>query len=364
MMTADQMLHSAPTWSSTRSAGDDIVIATIGRLVRNLRGEAFPGWSTAEGRARVAAQILPVLTALPGMERGLFQAEMSELDYETRRALLCSKLLTPCMGARRGGCHVLIPRRRHLAFFVNEEEHLAVHTFRSGAACDSVVRDLLQLGKKLEERLPFAHDRSNGYLTSLPSEAGDGLQLYQVLHLPALTMAGMMQQVTRAAEKLHVSISPFHADGNEDTGNAYVFFSLPGPEGSAEELTAYFSDLMSRLAERERQVRVKLQENSEDRLTDCFGRAYGLLRYARRLSMKELRDTCSVLRLATVLGHLIWEEGADDGIAKLRELDRALSVQSALTREAEEEALPALRAAAARRFLAETPHHFNTLYES
>lgn len=364
MMTADTLLHGAPAWSNTRSAGDDIVIATIGRLVRNLRGEAFPGWSTAEGRARVAAQILPALTALPGMGRDLFHAEMSELDYETRRALLCSKLLTPCMGARREGCHLLIPRRRHLAFFVNEEEHLAVHAFRSGSAFDSVVRDLQQLGKKLEASLPFAHDRSNGYLTSLPSEAGDGLQLYQVLHLPALTMAGMMQQVTRAAEKLHVSISPFYADGNEDTGNAYVFFSIPGPEGSAEELTEYFADLMSRLAERERQVRVKLQENSEDRLTDCFGRAYGLLRHARRLSMKELRDTCSVLRLATVLGHIVWEEGADEGIAKLRELDRALSVQSALTREAEEEQLPALRAAAARRFLAETPHHFNTLYES
>lgn len=364
MMTADQMLQSAPAWVNSRSAGDDIVIATIGRLVRNLRGEAFPGWSTAEGRARVAARILPVLKTLPGMSRDTFCAEMADLNYETRRALLCSKLLTPCMAARREGCHVLIPRRRHMTFLINEEEHLAVHAFRSGAACETVVRELLTLAEKLEEKLPSAHDPAFGYQTSLPSEAGDGLQLYQVLHLPALTMAGMMPQVTRAAEKLHVSISPFYADGNEETGNTYVFFSIPGPEGSAEELTDYFSNLMSRLCERERQVRVKLQENSPDSLTDCFGRAYGLLRYARRLSLKELRDTCSVLRLATVLGHLIPEADTADSIAEWRELERRLTVQSALTPEAAEEQLPALRAAAARRFLAEHPHHFNTLYES
>lgn len=364
MMTVDTMLKSAPGGMSERSAGDDVVVATVGRLVRNLRGEAFPGWSTAEGRARVAERLLPVLETMPGMIRNHFRAEMSELGYEERRALLVSKFLTPCMAARRGGCYVLIPSRRHFAFFVNEEEHLAIHAFRSGAACEGVARELMQMGERLGEKLPFAHDRSNGYLTSLPSEAGDGLQLYQVLHLPALTMAGMMPQVTRAADKLHVSISPFFADDNDDTGNTYVFFSLPGPEGSAGELTDYFSALMARLAERERQVRAKLQENSEDRLADCFGRAYGLLRYARRLSLKELHDTCSVLRLATVLGHLIWEGGADAGISLLRELSRFLSVQSALTPESGEDTLPQMRADVARRFLTETPHHFNTLYES
>lgn len=364
MMTPEQSLLTAPAWLGKSRAGDDICIASIGRLVRNLRGHAFPGWSTAEGRAAVARELLPMLRTLPGITRDAYCAEMCDLSYETRRALLTCKLLTPCMAARGEGCHVLIPRTRRFACFVNEEEHLVLHTFRSGAVSQQLVDDLLKLDAETESRHSFARDTDLGYLSSLPSEAGDGLQFYQVMHLPALTMAGMIQQITRAAEKLHVSISPFYGDGNDETGNTYVFFSIPGPQGSTGEIAAYFMSVIEHIGERERQVRAKLMENSAEQITDCIGRAYGLLRYARRLTLKELRDTCSVLRLATVLEHLVWEEGADFGIAQLRELSRRLSVESALTPEAAEPALPALRAAAARRFFAENPHHFNTLYES
>lgn len=363
MKSLHKTLLTAPVWMSGRP-GEDIVMATIGRLVRNLRGHAFPGWSTAEGRARVASEIIPVITSLPGLSQGTIQAEMSEWDYETRRALLAGKMLTPCMAARGEGCHLILPRRRHLAVFVNEEEHLVIHCFRSGDAVYPMTKELKRIAADLDGRFPFARDAAFGYLTSLPSEAGDGMQMYQILHLPALTMAGMMQQVTRAAEKLHVSISPFYSDGNDDTGNTYVFFSVPGPEDSSSELLSYFQHVIDHILIRERQVRVKLMENSAEQVTDCIGRAYGLLRHARRLTLKELRDTCSVLRLATVLGHLIWEEGSDEGIAALRELCRLISVETALTPESMEEALPALRAAAARRFMAEHPHHFNTLYES
>lgn len=363
MKHLEKTLLSAPAWMSGRP-GEDIVMASIGRLVRNLRGHAFPGWSTAEGRAAVAESVIPAVRSLPGLARETLCAEMSELDYERRRALLAGKLLTPCMAARGEGCHLILPRRRHLACFVNEEEHIVFHAFRSGDSLSTVLSELRRIGAGLAERLPLAYDSAQGYRTSLPSEAGDGLQLYQVLHLPALTMAGMVPQITRAAEKLHVSISPFYSDGNDDTGNTYVFFSIPGPEGSTGELTAYFMNVMAHLCQRERQVRIKLMENSAEQVTDCIGRAYGLLRHARRLSLKELRDAASVLRMATVIGHIIWEDGADEGIAALRELCRLISVETALTPESMEEALPALRAAAARRFMAEHPHHFNTLYES
>lgn len=361
MMTLEEALQTPPAWLGNRRAGDDIVQMTVGRLTRNLRGHAFPGWSTPESRAEVLRLLEPAVRALPAF-RSAWRAEMSDLSYETRRALLSCKLLTPCMAARGEGCRVLIPRRRHALAMLNEEEHLVIHTFRSGAASAAVAEELAQMASALEPTLPFAHDRAFGYLSSLPSEAGDGLQLYQVLHLPALTMAGMMSQVTRAAEKLHVNIAPFYADGQDETGNTYVFFSIPGPEGSSEELIQYFDGVMAQLCERERQVRVRLQENSADRLTDCIGRAYGLLRYARRLSLKELRDTCSVLRLATVLGHLEWAGGAAHGVGLLRELCRNLTVQGALVSAAEEERQPQHRADVVRRVLAAEPHHFNTLY--
>ena len=38
----------------------------------------------------------------------------------------------------------------------------------------------------------------------------------------------MMNQVTKALEKLHVSISPYFSDSQDDTGHLFVLFSIPG----------------------------------------------------------------------------------------------------------------------------------------
>lgn len=340
-------LFADPAWLSAHAPADDIVLATVGRLVRNLRGTPFPGWSTAESRAAVVERVLPAVAKLNGFARA-WHADMAELSYEQRRALLVRKLLTPCMAARDAGCHLVLPRRRHAALMVNEEEHIVLHTFHPGAATAAAVEAMRGYAAELQQALPLASDPAFGYLTSLPGEAGDGMQLYQVLHLPALSMAGMMPQVTRAIEKLHLSLSPFVADGSDDTAHTFVFYSVPGPQGSIDELAEYFDAVMAHLVRRERQVRRRLVENDAEQMHDAVGRAYGLLRFAHRLSLKELRDAVSVLRLGTVCGMLVWSRGPAAALAELRALVRRLSVDAALAPDADAEELSSARATALR----------------
>ncbi|MBQ8899929.1 MAG: type II secretion system F family protein, partial [Akkermansia sp.] len=78
---------TCPPWFRTPGAEDDVILGIMGRLVRNLRGHAFPGWSTAEGRQAVAGQLLPAILAQPGFKTA-YHAEVSNLDYGYRRALL------------------------------------------------------------------------------------------------------------------------------------------------------------------------------------------------------------------------------------------------------------------------------------
>lgn len=359
-MKLETMLKSTPDCTPDRNTTDGVVIGTIVRMVRNLSGYPFPGWSTAESRAAVADTILPVLRDMRGFKTA-FCSEMNKLSYGQRRALLTRKQLTPGMAARQDGCYIFVPQRRRLIIMVNEEEHLVAHVYHDGLEMEKGIREAQQLNDTLEEHLNFAYNPLHGYLTSIPSEAGDGLQLYTLLHLPALTVANMMNQVTKALEKLHVSISPYFSDGHDDTGHLYVLFSIPGPEDSVNEMMENFRDVVNHIVLREQQVRHKLLADPAMRITDAIGRAYGLLTNCRRLSIKELRDSISLLRLGTLMGIFTWEENERDMLIALNQFGMEQATATALAEEHTDPALCLKRAAAAHHFLNNHPHHFSDI---
>lgn len=362
-MKFENMLNATMRWAPDRNTTNGVVLGSLVRMVRNLAGYNFPGWSTQESRKAVADTILPVIKNMRGFKTA-YSAEMTELSYGQRRALLTRKQLTPSMAARQDGCHVIIPKNRPILIMVNEEEHLTIHTFQNGYDFDTGIDTLDQLDATLHDSLKFAYTPQHGYLTSIPSEAGDGLQLYSILHLPGLTIANMMNQVTKALEKLHASISPYFSDSKDDTGHLFVLFSIPGPEDSIEEIQENFCDVINHLVRREQQMRRKLLADPGMYLQDAISRAYGLLNNCRRLSIKELRDAISLLRLGTLQGLIHWEENERDMLIALSSfcLD-----QATITAMAEEHGDPLLclqRANATREFLINHPHTFSdTPYE-
>ena len=357
-MKIQTLLNTEPDWTPDRNTTDGIVIGCITRMVRNLPEHHFPGWSTAESRAAVAAKLLPVIRSIKGFKTA-YCSEIKDLSYGERRALLTRKLITPCMAARQEGCHIVISPRRMLSFMINEEEHLVVHNFQNGLNLKKGVAELQRLDTQLQEELSFAYSEQNGYLTSIPGEAGDGLQLYCFLHMPALTLANMMNQVTKALEKLHVCISPYYSDSQDDTGHLFVLFSIPGPEDSIDELMGNFLEVVDHLVRREQQVRRRLLADSGQHLQDAIGRAYGLLTNCRRLSIKELRDATSLLRLGTLLNLIQWDEPADEILVKLHLFNLNEARQTALTEEKDAPQLQVRRALDARNFLIQHPHHIS-----
>ena len=304
---------TCPPWFRGPGAEEDVVLGIMGRLVRNLRGHAFPGWSTAEGRRVVAERLLPAVLSQPGFKTA-YHAELSTLDYGCRRALLERRQLSPCMAARQDGCHVIINRKQDTVVMLNEEEHLAIHHFCNKPDFAALLTGLYQLPRNLEKQFDFAANNRNGYLTSLPGECGEGIQLYTVLHLPALTLSNMMPQVTRSIEKLQLNIAPFYPQYGDECGNIFVLYTAPVIYGALEEMITHLNDIMYTLVEREQQVRdrlLDLHENGDLLLADSVNRSYGLLRYARAINLSEWVDAISMLRLGVVCGFVQPTEGTE-----------------------------------------------------
>lgn len=312
----ETLQKTSPAWFRKAGAEGDVVLGIMGRLVRNLRGHAFPGWSTAEGRLAVADKLLPAILNSPGYKTA-YHAEMNRLSYAQRRALLERRQISPCMAARRDGCHLIISRKQDTVIMLNEEEHMALHAFSSEADFPALLSRMQHLPEALSSTCDFACDTRHGYLTSLPGEAGEGIQLYCVLHLPALTLSNMMPQVNRSIDKLQLNIAPFYPHLGEECGNIYVLYTAPIIRGALEEVLIHLTDIMQTLADRENQVRSRLMEMHEAGdlfLTNRINRSYGLLRYARAISQAEWVDAISMLRLGVSCGFIMPTEGTDEAL--------------------------------------------------
>ena len=300
------LLKKLPPWFQNPGEEGDVIIGSMARVVRNLVGHKFPGWSTDEDRKAVADKLLPLIKQLPGNKTAAFCAEMPELDYTQRRVLLERKLMTQCMAARQGGCHVVINGKQDVTYMVNEEEHLVMHLFSSESDYESLIGKAEAICTKLAGELTFAQDATGDYLTSLPTEAGSGVQLYTVMHLPALVAADMMPQIKRALEKLMLHIAPLYSNMGDDVANLFVVYTPPILKNGEDDMVGHLRDITLTIAEREHDVRNRLCNNTSTitLLPDMVSRAYGLLQYAYRLEYSEFINALSMTRLGVVLGYI------------------------------------------------------------
>lgn len=300
------LLKKLPPWFQNPGEEGDVIIGSMARVVRNLVGHKFPGWSTDEDRKAVADKLLPLIKQLPGNKTAAFCAEMPELDYTRRRVLLERKLMTQCMAARQGGCHVVINGKQDVTYMVNEEEHLVMHLFSSESDYESLIGKAEAICTKLAGELTFAQDATGDYLTSLPTEAGSGVQLYTVMHLPALVAADMMPQIKRALEKLMLHIAPLYSNMGDDVANLFVVYTPPILKNGEDDMVGHLRDITLTIAEREHDVRNRLCNNTSTitLLPDMVSRAYGLLQYAYRLEYSEFINALSMMRLGVVLGYI------------------------------------------------------------
>lgn len=344
-----------------------VILGTMVRLVRNLKGEVFPGWSTKESRARVAETLAPIIRSLPGFRQAA-HAEMTELNQETRKLLLERKLITPCLAARQDGSHVYFNKKQDIAVMLNEEEHLAIHLFAEANKLYPLLEEANKLAKSMEESLEFAKAAPYGYLTSMAAECGDGLQMYMVLHLPGHAMLNQIEKIERALNKLHLNISPFYTEYGDETGDLYVLFSTPAPNGTVHDIMEHLQNIAENLVEKETLLRHKILAENDFSLTDAIGRAYGTLQYGHLLGFSEMLHIISLMRLALHLDLITSSHTTEElqQILSFLQLDSAPSHLAYPADSTDEALLPLKRMISMQRFssLVNSPAEDFKLFQS
>ncbi|MFA5793971.1 MAG: protein arginine kinase [Candidatus Brocadiia bacterium] len=300
-MKIDSFLSQAGEWIKGNGPDSDVVISSRVRLARNLHGFIFLTMANEKQQSEIEeyirAKLQPILSK-SGTDY-FFMKEMNSLD----RGLLVERhLISKDMVSGSGARGLFVNSKESQAIMVNEEDHLRLQVLKSGLQIEKAWEELDALDNQVESVLPYAFSPQFGYLTACPTNAGTGMRVSVMLHLPALAMIKQINKVFQALGRIKIMVRGFYGEGTEATGDFYQISNQVTLGKSEKEIASELANIIPEIVKYERGCRDKMLNDSHKRMEDKVYRSYGVLRYARSVSSEEALELFSVIRLGITTG--------------------------------------------------------------
>jgi protein arginine kinase len=300
-------------WMRRGGREGDVVLSSRVRLARNLKRYEFPHRAGPNDLLTIRHRLWAALYATGDAPGGLAEALLLSFEDFTgweRQSLIDRYISSREHVAEELGRGVAANADASLSVMVNEEDHIRIQSLLPGLQLDAAYTLADKLDDTLEEyfdsRGGFAWSESFGYLTACPTNTGTGLRASVMLHLPALEIAGKAERSRRWAEEKGLTLRGTFGEGSKVWGHLHQLSNQVTLGLDEADILLEMDRAVRELCEMERRARAALVEKFGVETRDRIGRAYGALRYARRIGCREATDCLSLLRL----GHeMNWVKG-------------------------------------------------------
>ena len=279
------------------------VLSSRVRLARNYEDLPFDTARKPEEAATCIARTANAL-ALSGMDEGFQLIRLSALTETQRKALAESRLISKDLLKEPETAAVLLRQEDTLSIMINEEDHLRIQAVRPGLDLLSAASACFRVDDALSRQVAFAFDKQLGYLTACPTNTGTGMRASLLMHLPMLTICKQMGNVGQIVAKVGLTIRGVYGEGAEALGNLYQVSNQVTLGRTEQELISTVTAVGHQLTDMENVLREKTLSSSRVTLEDTVFRAWGLMKYARVMPLKEFFKHWSGVRLGADLGLL------------------------------------------------------------
>jgi len=284
------------------AADAGVVISSRVRLSRNLSEYPYPGTLSAQEQRECQERILAAFRRLP--EGGTLRVfEMDDLAPLDRKILFERNVISQGYSLEKKRA-LLLSDDGSLSAVLGDEDHLRLSAFGTGSCLETLLGRVDAIDSLLEAALPFAVSPEWGYLNTAITNLGTGLKASMMLHLPALSMGGLIKRAVKASAQLGLSIRGFYSDSMESMGDMYLIANEITIGMSEAEIVANLGRIAAQLTGYENRTREELMEKRRIDLEDRVMRAWGLLTHSRYLSLREAIESLSSLRMGIALGIL------------------------------------------------------------
>ncbi|MBQ6999165.1 MAG: protein arginine kinase [Clostridia bacterium] len=286
-------------WYCGEGFQDDIVLSTRVRLARNLKGIPFPNCMSDEDAQKVISTVEDALSKLNYKFRLIRLSDITDVE---RQRLMEEHFISPQMLKEPAKKAVFLSEDEAVAIMINEEDHIRLQCIYAGEESEKAYNLISKIDDFLGETVQYAFHRKYGHLTACPTNVGTGMRLSFMLHLPALCMARMADNLFAAVGKLGVTVRGMYGEGTKSSGYVFQISNQTTLGKSETELAQNVTDVVNQIIAKEREVRRRIAKDKGVSLEDKIMRSYGIMKYAKKISTEELTGLLSNVRFGASLG--------------------------------------------------------------
>lgn len=290
-------------WYCENGPESDIVVSSRVRLARNLDDYPFPSRMNKEQQTNLLNRVKDAFT---GAESSFLQkfvfVDIPGLSPIDRHSIVEAHLISPDLADSQKTCGVLLSKDKKVSIMINEEDHLRIQSLYAGLQIDKAWENCSKIDDYLEGKLKFAFDSKYGYLTCCPTNTGTGIRASAMLHLPALTMTGYINNILEACGKLGIAVRGLYGENSEASGNMYQISNQVTLGLSENEIVTNITNITKQIIEQERMLRKELYKQNPFRMEDKIYRSLGVFTHARIISTEESFKALSDVRLGVDMG--------------------------------------------------------------
>jgi len=349
-VTIREMAQVASPWLNGSGEHSESVVSSRVRLARNIGGLPFPHRATPKDLACSLEAARRALSGSAALKTGTWLV-MSDLDDLERQFLVERHLISQEHAEKSSTRAVVVSDNEMISAMVNEEDHLRLQAIQSGFQVMDAWRLLERLDGETDEKIKYGFSAEWGYLTACPTNTGTGLRASMLVHLPALVLTGQINKVLHGISQMGLAVRGFYGEGSDVMGNLFQVSNRTALGVSEIDIIQSLEKVVRQVLDYEAQAKQILLRDARSQIEDKVWRAYGILKYCRKVSSQEVMSLGSAVRLGKALG--VVDSISIAGLNNLLLASQPAHVQKRFDREMDAAERDIVRADMVRRLMAE-----------
>ncbi|MDD6333269.1 MAG: hypothetical protein PUB04_02255 [Clostridia bacterium] len=296
-------------WFEEGGNNGDVVISSRVRLARNIKGYNFSYKLEDDDAKKLVKEVQNSLkNVAPVSEFNSYNFDY--LDAYQKMGMKERHVISSYLEKQDIAAGFVAPDE-DVSIMINEEDHIRIQAFASGMNMDKAYTLADKLDDVVGGVLQYSYDPKFGYLTTLPSNAGTGMRASYMLHLPALAgndkISGLIPEVGRFG----LVLKALEGDNNRALGDIYQLTNLVTLGKSEKEIIDNLDNIAEQIIAQERNLRNQYVTKRKMTALDMVYRSYGVLKYARKVTLSDGELLLSQIRFGLASG-LIKADGVDE----------------------------------------------------
>ncbi len=286
-------------WYQKEGKYKDVVISSRVRIARNTAKYPFSIKITDKQAKKLVDEVESNIKIKQYKEKFNY-IRPTQNEKVMNQAFVESYIASPLLVGKEQETLIILSEDESISVMVNEEDHFRIQALVSGMNIDKAYKLASSIDDLFYDQFDYAYSEKYGYLTSCPTNLGTGLRASYMLHLPALENANKIQNYVELLVNYGMTIRGIHGEGTKSQGSLYQISNQKTLGQSEAEIMGSLNSVVMQIIRQERKRRDYSMNNQYNYMEDQIYRSYGVLKYARQISVNDAMTLLSQVRLGII----------------------------------------------------------------